>query len=176
MATIKTWLRRSLSPNCGSASAHERRGTKTISKRSPDMLGVLDSSERRNVAARQSRRSRRSTPPFRAGSSVWRRFPPMSPRFPAGGRWAANRARNCRLFGRLFDHPSCTPMWRHYRAKARRWKIAALASGALAASLAVALISAKSAKAPRRRISSPCCRRTRRRRLSSFRSISRRGN
>ncbi len=100
------------------------------------VLGVLDSNERRDVAAR-----RLNEPALDAAISRWeRRLAPLS-------AYVADVAPPPEIWTRIerdiasssAASPAADLM--ALRARARRWKVAALASGALAASLAVALIS-----------------------------------
>ncbi len=97
------------------------------------VLGVLDSNERRDVAAR-----RLNEPALDAAISRWeRRLAPLS-------AYVADVAPPQDIWGRIdSDMTAASPAadLMALRARARRWKVAALASGALAASLAVALIS-----------------------------------
>jgi anti-sigma-K factor RskA len=97
------------------------------------VLGVLDSSERRDVAAR-----RLNELALDAAISRWeRRLAPLS-------AYVAEVPPPQEVWERIerdLAAPPAADLTAALLARARRWKIAALASGALAASLAVALIS-----------------------------------
>jgi anti-sigma-K factor RskA len=97
------------------------------------VLGVLDAAERRDVAAR-----RLDDPALDAAIARWeQRFAPLS-------AYVEEEAPPGDVFARIereLDSPASADIVSLLSARARRWKIAALASGALAASLAVALIS-----------------------------------
>ncbi len=96
------------------------------------VLGVLDSSERRDIAAR-----RLNEPALDAAISRWEgRLAPLS-------AYVAEVAPPPNVWEQIENDLAAPPAadLSAMRAKARRWKVAALTSGALAASLAVALIS-----------------------------------
>ncbi len=104
------------------------------------VLGVLDSSERRNVAAR-----RLNEPALDAAISRWEaRLAPLSAYVaevpPPPEVWQRIEGDIAGSLAGSLTTPAAADL-AALRAKARRWKIAALASGALAASLAVVLIS-----------------------------------
>jgi anti-sigma-K factor RskA len=97
------------------------------------VLGVLEASERRDVAAR-----RLNEPALDAAVLRWeQRLAPL-------GAYVPDVAPPPEIWTRIERELGAAPAvdsLAAWRGKARRWKIAALASGALAASLAVALIS-----------------------------------
>ncbi|WP_294537401.1 anti-sigma factor [uncultured Rhodoblastus sp.] len=97
------------------------------------VLGVLDAADRRAIAAR-----RIAEPALDAAIARWeQRLAPLS-------AFVAEEAPPPDVFARIereIEAPAGADMVTLLSARARRWKIAALTSGALAASLAVALIS-----------------------------------